>query len=308
MREGAWRVALLLFAGAAAAEEPRPWNLAARFSATHDTNVPLAATETAFSGNRSTNVLGLGLSGDYRLYRQDTWTVAATGGLQRTYNGDPALRDFDLTSVAAGVAAVDTFRLYGKRAALTMNYAARRDWLGSTGFSSGHVASVDFSLRPTFSTSYGAYAIVGVNDFDDDGPQPEFSSRDGVSYRTGIRAVKGFAGNRRSIQANLAYAKYDADGANFVFDGPAGSLQFMSYVFGPWAAAFTASRAYVRYTNYAVEPRRENRITDYRFALYGPLSRQLSVDLSYGRSKYDSNEATFEAKRENISLGVTYVF
>lgn len=300
----------ILFSQLCAAQpvEPRPWNLSVRTFASHDTNVPLAATETTFSGNQSTNVFGLALSGDYRLYRAGQWTVAATGAIQQTRNGDPALRDFDLTSVAPGLVARYGFRLSGRPSTLSMTYGARRDWLGGSGYATGHAAGADLGVRTSYSASVGAFAYVAYNDFDDDGPDAAFSSRDAVSYRAGIRGIKSFNGNRQGIQGTLSYMKNDAKGANFVFQGPAASLQFMSFIWGPWAAAAIASFASTDYTNYAVTPRRESRTRDYRLAVFGPLSRKLSADLSIGRSEYRANQAAFEAKRENISLGITYAF
>lgn len=302
--------AMLLPGVVCAAEnpEPRPWNLSLRAFASRDSNVPLAATDTVFTGERSSNVFGVGLSGDYRLYRGGRWTVAATGAVQQTYNGDSSLKEFNLTSASPGLLARYAFRALGRPARLTMSYAARRDWLGGSGFAAGHAATLDAGMRPSRSTEVGAFVAAGTNDFDDDGPNPDLSSRDGASYRAGLRGTMGFNRNRQAIRASLAYVKNDAKGANFVFSGPAASLQLMSYVAGPWALAASASYAKADYTNFAVEPRRESRTKDYRLALYGPLTRKLSADLSVGRSYYDSNQSVFEAKRKNVSLGVAYLY
>jgi len=270
--------------------------------------VPLAATETDFSGNKSANVLGLGLNGDYRLYRDDRLLVAATGAIQQTRNGDPALREFDLTSVSPGVLARYGFRLGGRPSTLSMVYAARRDWLGGSGYATGHVANLDVGVRPARGAEIGVFGAVGYTDFDDDGSDPGITSRDALSYRVGLRGTKAFNRYQQALQGSAFYAKNDAKGANFVFEGPGASVQAMSFFWGPWAVAASGSYASTTYTNFAATPRRESTVKDYRLTVFGPLSRKLSADLSYGRSHFQSNQEAFEAKRQNVSLGFTYAF
>jgi len=302
--------AIFLFAPLCIAQspEPRPWNLSLRAFASHDSNVVLAADDNSFSGDSKSNVFGVGLSGDYRLYRDAQWTIGATGSLQQTYNGDSSLRDFNLTSFAPGLVARRAFRLNNRPAKLTLNYAARRDWIGGSGFASGHTASVDVGVRPTRETDIGVFSSVSSSNFDDEGPDPALSSRDAVSYRSGVRGAVGFNRNRQSLQGSVSYVKNDAKGANFVFEGPAAGVQFMSLVWGPWAVAASANYSKVDYTNFAVTPRRESTTHDYRVVLFGPLSRKLSADVSYSRSYYDSNQSAFEARRNNISVGLTYSY
>ena len=273
-----------------------------------DSNVALAADETTFSGERVTTVFGAGLSGDYRLYRDAEWTFGATGTALQTYNADGNLRDFNLTSVAPGLVARRAFRVNDRPAALTMNYAAHRAWLGGSGFSSGHQFAADVGVRPSFTLDLGAFGGVGYTEFDDQGPSPASSSRDAISYRGGLRAAKSFNRNRQAIQASLMYVKNDAKGANFVFEGPAANLQFTSYLVGPWAVAVGVGYSSVEYTNYEPLPRRESTSTDYRLTVFGPLSKKLGADVSFSRSQYGSNQSAFRADRENITLGLTYSF
>jgi hypothetical protein len=293
---------------AAQSPEPRAWNLLVRVSGSHDSNVPLAATETEFSGNKSTNVLGLGVNGDYRLYRDDRLIVAATGALQQTRNGDPALREFDLTSASPGLVARYALRLGGRPARLTTAYAARRDWLGGSGYATGQVLTADVGVRPARATEVGVFGSVAYTNFDDDGTEPATTSRDAVNYRGGVRGVMAFNRYRQALQASVSYVKNDADGANFVFTGPAANVQVTSLVWGPWGASVSAGYARMTYTSFASEPRRESTLKDYRLIVSGPLARKLAADLSYGRSYYDSNQQAFEAKRQNVSLGFTYAF
>lgn len=292
----------------AQAPADRPWQLQVRGSVSHDTNVPLAATETSFQDERSSTVLGLAAQGEYRLYRNGPWNVGLAGAAQQTRNTDARLREFDLTSLAPGLYARRTLRIAGRPALVRLGYGVRRDWLGGSEYASAHSASVDASVRPAFSTELGAFAAVSQADFRDDGPLPELSSRDGRTYRFGVRGTRGFHGNRRAVQTVLGYVKSDTDGANFVFRGPSASAQFISQIYGPWAFSAGISHTRVDYPNFAVEPRRETRATDYRLVLFGPLTRKLGADISLTRSRQSSNQAAFEAKRTNLSLGLTYAF
>lgn len=301
--------AFILCASAhAAPPDARPWNLAVRASVSHDSNVPLAATDSTFAGEKSSTVFGLGATGDYLLYKGARWSVKATGALQQTRNADSSLREFDLTSLSPGIQAQRSFRLAGRPARLSLGYAARRDWLGGSGYATGQGATIDIGVRPKFATELGVFASASGTNFDDEGPDPALSSRDAVAYSAGVRAMHGFNSNRQAVRATLAYVKNDAKGANFVFDGPSAGVQFLSYLYGPWAMAASASLARADYTNFAVDPRRETRIRDYRLVFFGPLSRKLSADLSLGRTEHRANQAIFEADRKYFSLGVTYSF
>ena len=77
IRGGLTVSATLLFAPLCLAQspEPRPWSLSLRTFVVHDSNVPLAATDTTFAGSSASNVVGLALAGDYRFYRDAKWTV-----------------------------------------------------------------------------------------------------------------------------------------------------------------------------------------------------------------------------------------
>ena len=288
--------------------EARPWNLAVRASVSQDSNVPLAATDTAFAGERSSTVFGLGATGDYLLYKGARWSVRATGAIQQTRNADPNLRDFDLTSLSPGIQAQRALRLAGRPARLSLGYAARRDWLGGSGYATGHGATIDIGVRPKFATELGVFASAYGTNFEDEGSDPALSSRDTVAYSAGVRATQGFNSNRQALRVTLAYVKNDAKGANFVFGGPSAGVQFLSYLYGPWAMAASASFARADYTNYAVDPRRETRVRDYRLVFFGPLSRKLSADLALGRSEHRANQAIFEADRKYVSFGMTYSF
>lgn len=313
VHNAAHTIAAVLCASAATslAQTPavdRPWQLQLRGSVSHDTNVPLAATESTFQDERSSTVLGFAAQGEYRLYRGGPWSFGLTGTAQQTYNADSRLREFDVTTLAPGVYARRNLRIARRPALLRLGYGARRDWLGGSGYAAAHSASADLGVRPAYATEIGAFVGWSASDFRDDGALPELTSRDASAYRFGVRATQAFHGNRRAVQGAFGYVKNDADGANFVFRGPSVNVNFVSQVYGPWAFSAGVSHMHVEYPNFAVEPRRETRATDYRFVLFGPLTRKLGADLSLTRSRQNSSQAAFEARRTSVSLGITYAF
>lgn len=299
-------------AAPATAAESRPWNLSLRGWGGFDSNVALVAEgDTTFdssAGKSSSSVYGLLLAGDYRLYRQGRWHVAGTGSVTQTLNGDTTLNDFNLTSGNAGVAAQYKFRAAGRPAKLATNLGLRWDLLGGQSYGNGQVLSLDLSLRPTRSSDLGWFAAASRNNFTDDGAEPALSSRDGVLYRSGLRGMLAFNGNRQAISASASWQQNQAKGDNFDFRGPAASLQLTSYLVGPWAVALSGGYSQTEYFNYTVPPQRESKNYDGRLVFYGPLSRNLSADLSLGWSRSEAKPEAFQSERKNLTVGVTYAF
>lgn len=298
--------------GTAHAAADRPWNLTLRSWGGYDTNVAQVSTnDTTFdtsAGKSSTTAFGLMLAGDYRLMRGANWQVSANGSALQTLNADAKLNDFNLTTFSPGLAAKYDFGAGGKPARLVGSFGMHWDYLGGHSYAMGENAGIDVSIKQSMSSEFGLFTSFAHSNFKDDGLEPERSSRDGNTYRSGLRATKAFNRNHQAIMASASWVQNRADGANFDYRGPAASLQLVSYLYGPWAGALSFGYVHAEYYNYTVEPKRESNNYNTRLSIYGPLTRKLSADVSVGWNRSEADPEAFRSDRINVTAGVTYAF
>lgn len=299
-------------AGSAQAAGDRPWNFSLRGWGGYDTNVAqVSINDTTFdssAGDSSSTVFGLMAAGDYRLLKGSNWQIGVNGSVVQTINADDTLSDFNLTTFSPGLTARYDFRALGKPARLSGSFGMHWDYLGGHSFAMGENVNLDFSVQPTWTSEIGLFASLSHSDFKDDGPEPAKSSRDGITYRSGLRATKAFNRNRQAISASASWMQNQSDGSNFDYRGPAASLQLISYLYGPWAAALSFSYSHTEYYNYAVDPKRESDNYSTRLSIYGPLTKNLSADVSVGWNRNQAEPEAFRSDRINVTAGVTYAF
>ena len=237
------------------------------------------------------------LSGEYRLYRDPRWAVSTTGALEQPAPG--------ATSLAQGLNARYGFRLAERPATLSLSYGARRDWLGASGLDSAQSGAIDLGWQPNAAAGVGAFASLTRMNFDLDGANARLDSQDGTTSRAGIRGALAFDYRRQTLQGTLAYAKSDAEGANFVSRGPAAGLQYTHLLGRLWSLVAGADSARTRYTDYAADPARESALYGCRVALQGPLMRRLSASFAYALSRLTWNQDPM-VRTETILLSLSY--
>ena len=197
------------------------------------------------------------------------------------------------------------FQLWARPATLSLNYAARRDWLGATGLDSGHSGTVDLGWQPTAAAGLGLFGSVAQMNFDQDGANARLDSQDGATSRAGIRGTLAFGYRRQTLQGTLAYVRNDAEGANFVSRGPAAGLQYTHLLGRLWSLVAGADYARTRYTEYAADPARESSLYGCRVGVQGPLLKRLSASFAYALSRLTWNQDPL-VRTETIILSLSY--
>lgn len=261
----------------------------------------LAAAQASFSlrvdGGQDTAVRAVALAGDYRLYRDPHWSVSASGTLERPAPG--------ATSLAQGLTAQYGFRLGERPATVSLNYGARRNWVGASGADTGQSATLDLGWQATQATGVGLFASQSRINFDQDGVDARLDCQDGATSRAGIRAALSFDYRRQTLQGMVSYVKNDAEGANFVSRGAAATAQYTRLLARLWSLVAGADYTRTRYTAFAADPARASVLYGYRLALQGRVTRRLTASLAYARSRQVWNQDPL-VLQESLLLGLSY--
>jgi hypothetical protein len=287
----------------------RNWDATLRGFVTHDTNAPLAGHGSGFNESTSGTMFGLAANGSKDIHRAPRgWNLQGMGSVMQTYQNESALRDFDLTALTAGLTAFRHLSMMERPARMGAAYQARRDWLGGSGYQTGHTLGADLGIDITQSARAGVFANLSWNDYRDDGTQPGLTSRDSRGSVLGLRGEIGFNGNRQVLSATLRTQKINADGDNFDLDGNAAAIGFRSFLVFPWVVAVNLSRSSSEYVNYIDIPQRTASTTQLAITIAGPIARHWSADLSYSAARYGANIDDYRASRRQATLGLTYKF
>jgi hypothetical protein len=289
--------------------QPRDWDATLRLFAVQDSNVPLAANGSGFSGSTSSPTLGVAFNGSKDLLSQNRgWYLAINGGLTQSRQSESSLQDFDMASLAVGIAASRNMQLGSMPSKLAVGYQFSQSWLGGSAFQSGHNINSSLTADVSSQLKVGFFAGFFESNFSDDGTQPDLTSRDSTGNSFGIRADYGFNNNRQAVHASWGRQKIRASGANFDVDGDTLSVGVRSYLVFPWVAMVNASRASSDYVTYNSVPQRTAKVDNVRLIVAGPISRSWSADVSWGASRYGSDLDAYRATRRQVTAGLGYTF
>jgi hypothetical protein len=300
---------LLALAGIASAQAPpRPWDLSIRLFTEYDSNIPVAARSTDFTGHKEGVDLGAGVSGSYKFIQERQWDLGAGGNIVQVWNTRSGLSDFNLTSLSPRLFGDYFFEAWTKPAQAEMAYQFRSDWLGGSGFEKSHTISWDFGIMPSRNLLTGIYYHLAVENFDDEGDTPSLTSRDAVNHTLGIKGTYSYGYNRPSITLNYQFSHNDADGRNFTFDSHGISARFITPIIIPVKMILDAGYTSQDYTHFTPRPERTQDNQNYGITFLLPVSRNLTADLGYKFAKYKGSESRFEAKKHKVGLGLAYDF
>ena len=301
-------VSIIILPGVTLAIESRPWDLSFRLFTGFDDNVPLESEAADFTGDDDSSHNGTNISGSYRIIQNSKWMTGVGATFIQNLHIESDVNDYNLTTVNPRLFADYSFQAWGKPATAGMTYLYRQDWLGGDDYEESHTFTLNVGLRMTRDLQSAVYYQLAFEDFNDDGTDPDNTSRDATNHKVGLRATYSFDQNRRSLMMNYEYSSNRAEGDNFIFNSNRILLRFSTLMIRPLWLVLDASYTDQDYTRYDPKPRRTQGNQYYRAMLLWPLDQNLTADLSYSFGKYDGSEGRFDAERNNVVLGLTYRF
>jgi len=301
-------VSFIILPCLALADGPRPWDASIRLYAGYDDNVPLESDSSTFSKDEDSAHFGTCISGLYRIVQNSQWRTGVGVTLIQNLHVNSDVNDYDLTTVSPSLFADYSFDAWGKPSTAGMTYLFRQDWLGGDSYEKSHTLTWDVGIRLTPTLQSSVYYHLAFEDFDNEGSDPDRSSRDTTNHKIGANATYSFDRNRRSVMLNYEYGRNRADGDNFVFNSNSILVRFTTLLIRPLWLVLDASYSDQDYTRYNPTPRRTQDNQNYRAMLLLPINQNLTADLSYSYSKYDGNESRYDAERKKLALGATYRF
>lgn len=285
------------------AAETRSWEASIQTFVGNDSNAPIAAQDTTYSGQRSSSFMGIGASGQWHFPAAGEWRPSIAGHLTMLTYANSEANQFRYASGGGTFAlARDVPSLNG---ALQLTVGLQRDRLG------GRVYASSYSLGAALPVQVGAWLLtpgLGLTsiDFADDGTVSSITSRDAKIERLGISASRELARNHW-LSLGYSYVVNRADGSNFDYHGNAFDVQYRAMIF-PVILTIAASRNSERYPDYTPEPRRSQDNRMYRLGLTVPLSGRVSLEGTYSITEYRGKSALFDANRNQATLGIAYRF
>jgi hypothetical protein len=293
---------------ARAQDDRRPWDLSLRIFTEYNENVPLAADVTGFAGESSSFGAGFSAAGVYRFIQRDPWEFGVGGSFVQTGYLESDVDDFNYTSISPNIYGSYKFMMGSMPAKAQVSLTVRHDWLGGDYFQTSIAPQASLTFIPMPRTAVTVFTGVSFDDFDDDGGNPDVTSRDAQNYRVGVSAKYQFPSGQQSIGGTAEYIKNDADGDNYVFDSWHVSAEFYTVVAGPVSAQLSVGYTNEDYTDFTTNPQREQDNFYATLAIYVALSQQLTLDAYYSYTHMEGSTDEFTLDRSIAGVGLTYRF
>lgn len=286
----------------------------------NDDNVALISDDAFGAEPLSSTGAGLMLGVSRSLHRTSTFELRGSINAFHTRQLNSDAEDFDVAGVVPRISLTKRMSFASRPTTFAASVNLRRDWLGGEAYSRLIDMGGSLQVFVTPAWSIGPSYTISSRDYDDEGFDPEVTSRNALRHTLGFTSqlllpspVGARAPTRLSLSASAQ--RNDADGSDFEFAGVVYGMQLEVPLTARSAAAFSdlgmqlsVSSVDIDYDDFAALPKRsDQRLTASLAlsALWNPLGR---LDLSYTRFVIDSNRPEYEASRNLLRFGVTYSF
>ena len=272
----------------------------------YDNNVAAAPTGTgARSDSRITGYANL----DFYLHRSPVWLATVSVNGYGIRHDDEAFKDFE-TAQYGGDLRLQRTGTMGKIPTISsINYNYRKVELADGNpYSASHTITLGLRMNLTEGTAtYGYYRYTN-DDFEQQGFDPAFSSRDADNHAAGLRHTWFFAKRQGQLSLGLDYQKNNADGVNFEMDGLNGRISAIFPLFWALRADIDVGYGEDDYSKFAGPVRRETE----RATVSAGLSRwfgrhfQLRLNYSYRDEESSYDELTYDRTVWGANLNYVY--
>ncbi len=236
------------------------------------------------------------------------WVMGAEFSTYQSQHTESDLDDFNVSTLNISPYFNYTSTLLGRPFSPYLRYDFYYVLLGGDSFSNSHIINASFNIGITRNTLTVPFYLLTFYDFDDEGFDPDISSRDAVNNAVGIRQYFFFLQRATNIWFSYEFQRNDADGLNFNYNAHKVGGGFSFPI--TWGVRTDASAEYGRedYPDFqAVRDRETNRQT-YSVRISRNIIARIFGAFSYSYTNEDSNFDVLEYDRHIItwSLFVSY--
>lgn len=278
--------------------KPITWNFYVQASPQTDFNVPEGTEEDA--AFRFTEYVSGGLR--TKMINNFIFGFDVASYLNQHLTDDNNEDDFDLLTLGTSAYVNYTTTLAGKPFSPELRYDFDYILVDYDEFSNSHSITTSFNTEFTSNTLTVPYYRFTFDNFDEDGFDPDISSRDAVNNAGGLRQYFFFL--NRAVNFWLAYEfqHNDADGLNFNYLGHDISVGTSFPAF--WKIRTDLSAGYGRedYNDFQGPRDRETNRQDYSIRLARKIKGPIYGTVSYRYINEDSNYETLEFERHIVGF------
>lgn len=249
------------------------------------------------------------LSLEWYLLRRGDWVANVdVSGYGAQYLGDEEGRK-DLWQYAAGALLQRSGRLGA--IPVTASLRACQQWVrfdGGPDYSESSIGTAALQLGLTGRTSTRLYYRYTDDRFEEDGFDAAYSSRDADHHVGGLQHTVYLMDRRAWVMLGVEYQDNEAEGANFVYEGP----QYEASCSVPLPLGVRAEFGYTYgeedYTSFAGPVARETTRREWSGALSRWFGRAVLARLTYREVDEDSTLSSLSYDRRGYGVTVAYVY
>ena len=249
------------------------------------------------------------LSLEWYLLRRADWVAnLELSGYGAQYVGDEDGRQ-DLWQYAAGGLLQRSGRL--GRVPVTGSVRGSRQWVrfdGGPDYSESSMGTASLQLGLTKESRTRVYYRYTDDEFEADGFDPAFSSRDAEVQAGGLQHTAYFLARKAWLTLGAEFQQNDAEGLNFVYEGP----QYQASLSVPLALGVRLDLGYEYaeedYRDFAGPVGRETTRNEWSGSLSRWFGRSVLARLNYREVDEDSTIPSLSYERRGYGVSVAYVY
>lgn len=288
---------------------PKLFSLFVDVGAQYDSNIPAAPDDPAlFDGKHGGVRIVEYLSAELRLLRRPGWLGLVEGSTYQAQYPDSAFDGFGLSTYGLGALLQRDTTIGARPLSLSARYNYNWVFLDGDAYSGSHVATASIQLDEVPWTGTSVYYRYTRDDFEDEGFDAAFSSRDADNHAVGVTQILYFADRQGQVRIGYEYQSNQARGLNFDLDGHRVTLS--ASVPLPWAlqAEVAAEYAHEEYPNFQGPVRRETDRWGFRGSLARWFYQSVLVRLTGAWTSEQSSYGVLEYDRWVVGVSVSYAY
>ncbi len=285
---------------------PRRWDLYMQVGSQYDDNVRIAAD--IVGGDKNSAVMFQYVAGGYDIFRDGPWQLRAEASSYHNQHIDRTHKALDLSTAEGGIKLAYSGSIFGRPITPSLRYGWQLVWVDQNEFSDNHRVNTSISVNFTDNTLTQLTHELGIDNFREDGFDPDISGRDGFVNTFGLSQYFFFGQRQHYVWASYLFKLNDADGVNFDFHGHEAILGGSFALPYKFRIDLSGRYAYEMYDHTLGPTDRRDARLGYSAAVSREITEGLAFSLGYSFTDVDSNLEVLEYDRGILSLNLGYRF
>lgn len=283
------------------------WVFYAQTSVIYDNNVAaLPDDNSPPSGREASRVTGF-VNLERHFSRLGDWSKTLNLSLFKSYYPDEDFDSFEVDQARAGFQLQRKFTIAQKIGRFRLGARYTHSYLGGDRYSDIVRANMGVELGLTRQTSSALSVNLSDKNYQEEGFDPVFSSRDATRSSVSLRHLWFSRFEKVQLGIGAQYFNDDADGLNFVKDGYRFNVHAKYALTKHWRLKLAASYLDEDYPDFVGPIRRETERTDLTVGLTRRWGSHITSTISMIRTNVDSSIDTLSYDRTVWGLHIGYL-